>query len=597
VQQWNTQAGSQNDIYNFGAMPDEVLPIIAGEWTTCNDEVKGIFRRGFSLLQKEISSNVDYAVPCPKQLRNTEKSKFYPRLVPLEKYKEWHFAFYFDTRPFSRSEAMFGLIITIFICVVLSIASLQFSADANRLVLAPVEHMIMTVETIRKNPLIAMRMADDEFRLEEKTRAKLQHAPAHHALQAKLKETCCSSSSGQEPMETVVLEKTIIKLGSLLALGFGEAGAGIIEQNLSHSDSVGVHVMIPGSKVECIIGKAQVNNFSTATEVLQGKVMTFVNQIAEIVHGVVDEYHGAANKNNGDTFLVVWRTQSPSEEVYAEELFSQDEVGTNVRVAPSKSADMSLMAFAKILGAVHRAPVLAAYRAHPGLQQRLDSRCRVSLSFGLHAGWAIEGAVGSEFKIDASYLSPNVSIVSTVEAATKVYDVPILVSQSVVELGSSGMAAKCRLIDRVIIRGSTTPVGLYALDLDFECLTVQAPFDPKIQWNLRQRFKARQVLEIEKTRLLQPEVEIIKEFENNPDICAMRHLYTMEFLQMFHMGFENYTHGEWEVAERFFSDTQSMLSRWSTDGPSSALLRFMEKHNCIAPDGWNGVRELSVGVQ
>ena len=32
---------------------------------------------------------------------------------------------------------------------------------------------------------------------------------------------------------------------------------------------------------------------------------------------------------------------------------------------------------------------------------------RVNLSFGLHAGWAIEGAVGSEFKIDASYVSPN----------------------------------------------------------------------------------------------------------------------------------------------------------------------------------------------
>eukprot|EP00971_Amphidinium_carterae_P073464 1452546-Amphidinium_carterae.1 len=43
-------------------------------------------------------------------------------------------------------------------------------------------------------------------------------------------------------------------------------------------------------------------------QVLQAKVMTFVNQIAEIVHGVVDEFHGAANKNNGETFLLVWRT-------------------------------------------------------------------------------------------------------------------------------------------------------------------------------------------------------------------------------------------------------------------------------------------------
>merc|ERR1719162_1251554 len=113
---------------------------------------------------------------------------------------------------------------------------------------------------------------------------------------------------------------------------------------------------------------------------------------------------------------------------------------------------MSMLAFTKILGALQRSEVLAVYRKHPGLQMRLRSNCRVNCSFGLHYGWAIEGAVGSEFKIDASYLSPNVSIAASVEAATKVYEVPILVSQSVVELASDGMADVCRLIDRVVIR-------------------------------------------------------------------------------------------------------------------------------------------------
>lgn len=86
----------------------------------------------------------------------------------------------------------------------------------------------------------------------------------------------------------------------------------------------------------------------------------------------------------------------------------------------SKLADMSILAFTRILGAIHRTPVLSAYRGHPGLQQRLGKDCRVNLSSGLHYGWAIEGAVGSEFKIDASYLSPNVSIAETVERATQI---------------------------------------------------------------------------------------------------------------------------------------------------------------------------------
>jgi hypothetical protein len=35
--------------------------------------------------------------------------------------------------------------------------------------------------------------------------------------------------------------------------------------------------------------------------------MIFVNEIAYIVHGIVDRYLGAANKNIGDAFLLVWK--------------------------------------------------------------------------------------------------------------------------------------------------------------------------------------------------------------------------------------------------------------------------------------------------
>lgn len=44
---------------------------------------------------------------------------------------------------------------------------------------------------------------------------------------------------------------------------------------------------------------------------------------------------------------------------------------------------------------------------------------RVKMGFGLHFGWAIEGAIGSSFKIDVSYLSPNVNMSAVLEACTK----------------------------------------------------------------------------------------------------------------------------------------------------------------------------------
>ena len=45
-------------------------------------------------------------------------------------------------------------------------------------------------------------------------------------------------------METVILEQTIIKIGALLALGFGEAGSKIIAENMQGSGDI--NPMLPG---------------------------------------------------------------------------------------------------------------------------------------------------------------------------------------------------------------------------------------------------------------------------------------------------------------------------------------------------------------
>ena len=52
-------------------------------------------------------------------------------------------------------------------------------------------------------------------------------------------------SGKKEPvLETTMLEQTIVKIGSLLALGFGEAGSKIIAENMKGSGDV--DPMLPG---------------------------------------------------------------------------------------------------------------------------------------------------------------------------------------------------------------------------------------------------------------------------------------------------------------------------------------------------------------
>lgn len=72
----------------------------------------------------------------------------------------------------------------------------------------------------------------------------------------------------------------------------------------------------------------------------------------------------------------------------------------------------------KIYAKINREPKILEYRKDARLNTRLPGY-KVKMGFGLHIGWGIEGAIGSEFKIDASYLSPNVNMASRLEAATK----------------------------------------------------------------------------------------------------------------------------------------------------------------------------------
>jgi class 3 adenylate cyclase len=558
-------------IYNYGSLSAKAQENLGSAWAPCNSKSGKYSRLGVSMLSEELPErSVTYAVSCPEDLRRIERQKYSARLhVTATQYAEWHFAFYFDTRPHVIAGARFSLGITFFVLFALVFTAMVITNDANRLGVRPLENMMLKVQAIRENPLNAIKIAEGDFKHQLKA-AAMERRKGFDCL--RWIKTTWRKLDVKEPdvMETRILETTIMKLGSLLALGFGVAGSAIVANTMS-SDTIGC--MFDGRRVECIIGTTRIHDFSSATEVLQRKIMTFVNQIAEIVHGVVDEFNGAANRNDGEAFLLIWMASD----------WGEDD--------KTKLADMSMLAVTRILGAVHRSHVLAAYREHPGLLQRHITR--VNVSSGLHYGWAIEGAVGSEFKIDASYLSPNVSIAQSVERATRSYNVSIMLSDSLKAICTPDMASQCRLIDRVMITGSVDPIELYVIDFDYLQLTLEEPHAKlKGGLNLGRRFKARQFLEVEK-RSKWTDGFSTAYWESHEDIRTMRSPYTTEFKYVFSMGYQNYLLGEWEVAQNLLKRTRGMLDN-IRDGPSIALLRFMELHKFRAPHAWPRYRELEL---
>lgn len=88
---------------------------------------------------------------------------------------------------------------------------------------------------------------------------------------------------------------------------------------------------------------------------------------------------------------------------------------------------MSVISFLLLISGLKKSKKMVKYNTHPGLNARIEGY-EVKLGLGLHLGYAIEGPIGSYYKIDASYLSPNVRMSERLEGATKPYGCPILIS-------------------------------------------------------------------------------------------------------------------------------------------------------------------------
>eukprot|EP01062_Namystynia_karyoxenos_P058737 TRINITY_DN50220_c0_g1_i1.p1 TRINITY_DN50220_c0_g1~~TRINITY_DN50220_c0_g1_i1.p1 ORF type:complete len:1305 (+),score=386.06 TRINITY_DN50220_c0_g1_i1:83-3916(+) len=361
--------------------------------------------------------------------------------------------------------------------------------DIQNHLLAPVERMVSLVDVLVVNPLAKFNWGVNE-----------------------------------ETGEMGHLIRAIKKLGALIQVGFGEAGAEVVSKNLQHG---ALFTMLPGRNVLALFSFCDIRKFTQATEVLRQDVMFFVNSVARIVHATVHECGGSPNKNIGDAFLSVWRLGDAAfiGEGEGEE---EDQVEQNGggEETEGKSTITDAMSHASRVGMDETPPLrrhstrhtmrttddppaavpvftsdysaqekqtqaenalawtlLANERIHSDpIVQRITSKIsdsyKCNLGHGLHYGWAVEGAIGSELKIDASYLSPHVNVAARLEAATKQYGTPVLISAEFHALLSPYTQQHyTRPVDCVMLKGTQHPRVIYsAAPLDPAQLPVRLSF-------------------------------------------------------------------------------------------------------------------------
>lgn len=160
--------------------------------------------------------------------------------------------------------------------------------DTQNYVLFPLESMFEKVRILSKKPMLVM---DVNF----ENRAGLV--------------SIMQGDDGGKKKSTdsaiKFIDKAVIKIAHLLAIGYGEAGTKIISDIMCKEGDVDINR--PGDKIMAMFGFCGIRHFGVATESLETGVMGFVNSISAVVHTNIGKYGGYTNKNIGEAYLVLWK--------------------------------------------------------------------------------------------------------------------------------------------------------------------------------------------------------------------------------------------------------------------------------------------------
>jgi class 3 adenylate cyclase len=364
-----------------------------------------------------------------------------------------------------KQEALVHLLSSIFIILIWFFGVTGFAGPVMILVVIPIERMVSLLEMLMRDPLGYQNSARYKKFLSEEKEITKNTRWTKEVLKG---------------METSFLMHTILRIGSLMKVGFGSAGVEIIRNNLEGKNKSMLTLSGKGSTVSCIFLFCDIRQFTDATECLQEEVFVFTNKIAAVVHSICNSYGGSANKNIGDAFLLSWRLDDEAEDDRGP--FRTKSSGFQ---AKSNQADKALLSVVKICMALHYDDYYLetmSDAAREALLAKLSKRKGpvVQLGFGLHAGKAVQGSIGSQRKIDATYVSEAVERAEFLESSTKQYGVKMLMSHDFHRLLHPNNRRRCRKIDQILIKNDDDDgdedyingdtMDLYTFDMDIDAL-------------------------------------------------------------------------------------------------------------------------------
>ena len=484
---------------------------------------------------------------------------------------------------------------TLLVFLSLIISSIYFEKDLTNILLSPIEVMIIIANRVANDPMNAKDIEDLEQDIigllpkSNSTIKKINKKNKNNDIKEE-KEINIKYYESCNCYEVQTILTAIVKISALLAMSVGEAGGEIIHKNLSSHHELHLHSR--GKKKIAIFGFCNIRNFEQINLVLEEETIPLINKIAEIVHSSVDKFRGSTNKNIGNTFLNVWKfynnlNMKSSKNIIKlkkDNLIEIDPTNPQIGI----TADCSVLAYLRCILKINKNLNILSYKKNKLLKE-INPKFKIDMGFGLHLGYGIEGPVGSLFKMEVSYLSPNVNIASRLQTATNQFGVSLLISGKLYNLFSEEMKQICRYVDCVTVKGSSEPIDLYTIDINYN-VRPQKIENIKIINDQKEKAKIFK----EKKMMLE---SLIEQYRSVSSLILDKESYlelidekSEKFYDSWEYAMYFYKKGDWKDAKLYF---EQCLKEDSNDGPANTLYNYIKKYDFESPINWRGERELT----